>query len=84
MRHRAVLEKTEVSAAPECRHHWLIESPNGATSRGTCRLCGEHREFRNSASDALWEWEGITSREEGPLASYSVRGGGPGEDGEPS
>ena len=30
-----------------CAHHWLIESPDGETSRGTCRLCGASREFFN-------------------------------------
>ena len=30
-----------------CAHHWLIESPDGETSRGTCRLCGASREFLN-------------------------------------
>ncbi len=41
--------------APTCQHHWLIESPSGATSRGRCKRCGEERDFRNSASDHLWE-----------------------------
>ena len=30
-----------------CRHHWLIETPEGPTSRGICRLCGEERVFEN-------------------------------------
>jgi len=30
-----------------CRHHWIIESPNGPTSRGRCRLCGDERDFTN-------------------------------------
>lgn len=28
-------------------HHWLIEPPDGPTSRGICRFCREEREFRN-------------------------------------
>ena len=32
----------------ECRHHWVIESPNGPMSLGVCKLCGTEREFRNS------------------------------------
>lgn len=55
---------------PSCRHHWLIESPRGATSKGRCKFCGAEREFRNSASDNIWEddsisgygrWSGIRS-----------------------
>ncbi|MDA1257592.1 MAG: hypothetical protein O3C10_07090 [Chloroflexi bacterium] len=50
----------EVAAAPiteelavadessECKHVWLIEPPNGPTSDGSCTVCGDKREFRNS------------------------------------
>jgi len=30
-----------------CRHHWLIEPPNGPTSTGVCKICGATREFDN-------------------------------------
>jgi hypothetical protein len=40
---------------PSCAHRWRIESPNGATSRGVCRICGAEKEFPNSAEDYLWE-----------------------------
>jgi hypothetical protein len=43
--------------APACRHHWRIESPNGATSNGVCKLCGAVKEFSNSSSDSIWENE---------------------------
>lgn len=39
-------------------HHWAIESPNGPTSFGTCKRCGEHREFKNSIQITSWESEG--------------------------
>ena len=44
-----------ISAITEkgCTHHWIIESPNGATSMGQCQMCGEVREFRNSADDYI-------------------------------
>jgi len=48
----------EVEGAPElpvCRHHWRIETPNGSTSVGNCKVCGEIREFSNSSSDSIWE-----------------------------
>ena len=51
----AIEERAPALAAPTCQHHWLIESPRGATSMGRCKRCGEEREFRNSASDHLWE-----------------------------
>ena len=42
----------------ECNHHWIIESPNGPTSIGECRICGEVREFKNSIQITSWESEG--------------------------
>ena len=38
-----------------CRHHWIIESPRGALRSGRCKICGEERQFRNSASDYIWD-----------------------------
>jgi hypothetical protein len=63
-------EATTIVEGPTCQHHWLIETPHGSLSRGRCKVCGEEREFRNSASDHLWEdesgsgynaWRGIRS-----------------------
>lgn len=31
-----------------CRHYWVIESPDGKTSVGYCKLCHQSREFYNS------------------------------------
>ena len=53
--------------APTCRHHWVIDSPHGATSMGRCKLCSEVREFRNSAADTVWEGD--------PMSSISRMGG---------
>ncbi len=55
-----------------CKHHWIIESPQGALSSGRCKRCGEVREFRNSAQDYIWDddsssgsgynsWSGVRS-----------------------
>lgn len=48
---------------PICMHYWLIESPNGPTSIGTCTECGEEREFRNSIQVSSWESEGGENRQ---------------------
>lgn len=47
------IESTGHSAV--CRHHWVIETPNGAVSGGHCKRCGERREFRNSSEDLMWD-----------------------------
>ncbi len=57
--------KPEATTAPveagACRHHWLIESPRGALSNGRCKVCGERRQFRNSANDYIWDDDSSSS-----------------------
>jgi hypothetical protein len=48
-------QRAEAATRRPCRHHWLIESAQGTTSKGCCKLCGDEREFRNSVSDPGWE-----------------------------
>ncbi|HVP04196.1 MAG TPA: hypothetical protein VMT90_00830 [Dehalococcoidia bacterium] len=61
---------TEAPEVPTCQHHWKIDSPRGALSKGICKRCGEEREFRNSTTDYVWDddsgqgyspWRGIRS-----------------------
>jgi hypothetical protein len=47
------VEHSGISAV--CRHHWVIETPNGAVSEGHCKRCGADRAFRNSSEDLLWD-----------------------------
>jgi len=39
------LKATQEQSA--CQHHWVIDPPEGPVSKGTCRSCGEEREFLN-------------------------------------
>lgn len=55
------IDEGAVSDEPVCRHHWRIESPNGATSMGRCKACGEIKEFSNSSTDSIWENENSDS-----------------------
>ncbi|MBI4305503.1 MAG: hypothetical protein HY678_04210 [Chloroflexi bacterium] len=57
-----VAKPAVVEAPPGCQHHWQIASPNGPTSIGTCKLCGEQREFRNSIPGGGWEREASEAR----------------------
>lgn len=58
MANRKSLQETvvEPTAIVEnaCRHHWLIDRPSGPVSKGTCRVCGEIREFRNYFEGSYW------------------------------
>ena len=56
--------------ACDCNHYWVIESPNGPTSQGRCRQCGELREFKNSVQVTSWESDGNRlHRAKGEVAS---------------
>jgi hypothetical protein len=79
---KPVVEEVENPlAAPDpdvvvCVHRWRIESPNGATSHGVCKHCGEERDFPNSAEDGLWEREVPQSRWTGRSEWRPSEGGG--------
>ncbi|MBI2871744.1 MAG: hypothetical protein HYY00_00970 [Chloroflexi bacterium] len=58
-----VLERNDAGLV--CTHYWLIASPNGPTSQGVCKVCGEAREFKNSVQITSWESEGGDYRQHG-------------------
>ncbi len=39
------VEATQEQSA--CLHHWVVDPPAGRVSKGTCRSCGEERDFAN-------------------------------------
>jgi RNase P subunit RPR2 len=45
---------TPLKARTAHAHHWVIASPNGEYSAGTCKVCGKTKRFPNSAEDNLW------------------------------
>ena len=50
-RHQSDIDHTEIEEQrieSDCAHHWMIDRPNGPTSRAICKLCGESAEFTNS------------------------------------
>ena len=38
----------------EHAHHWMLDTPNGPITIGTCKICHEDREFYNSIDTAAW------------------------------
>ncbi len=50
-------QEEQEEAVSDCVHHWMIESPNGPVSMGTCRVCGESSEFKNSIQGSGWDRE---------------------------
>ncbi len=47
----------------QCIHFWVIDSPNGPSSQGTCKLCGKSQLFHNSVSNSMWN-RGVARRED--------------------
>jgi hypothetical protein len=47
----AVIERPVTRSA--CKHHWVIEPPDGPTSKGVCKVCGEVKVFDNILEDLL-------------------------------
>ena len=47
-------EEPEAVEEGGCKHHWMIEPPNGAVSIGKCKTCGISQEFRNSFEYSSW------------------------------
>ena len=45
-----------------CPHHWLIETPVGPVSKGTCRLCGQLNEFKNYVEASPWGEEAAPAK----------------------
>ena len=41
----------------QCAHHWIIETATGPRSKGKCQLCGEEKEFSNSAQFMATNWK---------------------------
>ena len=66
---RPELEKQPVERQQDtCTHYWIIESPMGSYSHGTCKLCGAGKEFKNFVFYSPWEAQ-ETSDAEGPSDS---------------
>lgn len=40
--------------SPRCQHFWVIEPAMGPESPGTCRTCGETRDFKNYVEGHSW------------------------------
>jgi hypothetical protein len=58
-----------------CKHFWKIESPDGPTSTGRCKLCGEKREFNNSYEYTGWRMS-IKSRLQKKRSATKARSDG--------
>ena len=55
-------EQEHAEEAQACSHRWMIESPNGPTSRGKCMDCGAQGVFKNSIPVTGWERSGSRAR----------------------
>ncbi|MBM3133343.1 MAG: hypothetical protein FJZ95_09990 [Chloroflexi bacterium] len=59
---RPIEERTESHPEVACIHHWLIDPPDGPTSKGTCKKCGATKHFVNHIGFSNWESEALAVR----------------------
>ena len=55
--HESGATAEDVVANDSCLHYWLIESPEGSTSPGVCKLCGATDVFKNSIPSAQYIYQ---------------------------
>ena len=53
---KALIAPGALAGPAVCVHHWVIDAPSGPVSLGSCKLCGERREFRNYVDNTPY-WE---------------------------
>ena len=56
------VENNAAATTTVCRHHWVIQAADGPVSNGSCRVCGETREFKNYVESACWGDSRITNK----------------------
>lgn len=62
---------------PGCVHHWKIETNQGPYSPGTCKHCGQTRNFKNSYDETSYFTANGKAKmhiSSLPLATNSFRG----------
>ena len=47
-------EERRKRASKNCQHRWVIATPNGKTSRGSCKRCGATKRFPNAPEEGMW------------------------------
>ena len=50
-------QKVPAVEAVACQHQWMIDTPAGPSSKGTCRQCGAEREFMNYIEGSTWGYD---------------------------
>lgn len=70
----SVSSHTERVSSVDCRHHWIIEPPEGPVSQGMCHLCNEVKQFRNFLEEAPWkeDWPWAAKVDRIPVAASSA------------
>ncbi len=53
----AAVAERDVLEVSVCMHQWMLDSPNGPSSRGVCLRCGSEREFPNYIEGTAWGYD---------------------------
>ena len=47
----------EVVEISSCQHVWVIDTPNGPSSKGVCTICAEEKQFQNYIEGSAWGYD---------------------------
>lgn len=68
----SAVAEPEVLETTACLHQWMIASPNGPSSKGTCLACGIEKEFPNYIEGSAWGYD-ISVEQLAKSAKINVR-----------
>ena len=75
----ALTETMETKRDEQCVHYWVIDPPEGPVSRGTCKICGAEKEFRNFLSYSPWDNQSPSLTGFGNRYGSEIEGGDEGD-----
>jgi len=47
----------EIVETSSCQHVWVIDTPNGPSSKGVCSICTEEKQFQNYIEGSAWGYD---------------------------
>ena len=68
----SAVAEPEILETTACLHQWMIASPNGPSSKGTCLACGIEKEFPNYIEGSAWGYD-ISVEQLAKSAKINVR-----------
>lgn len=49
--------RQQPEVGPVCKHRWIIDKPDGPSSKGVCGQCGGEKQFPNYIEGSSWGYD---------------------------